>query len=52
MAAPCTHRYVVEAAAPSEQRLCTEALSALQYRYDAQSGQLERIRKERLPGRR
>jgi hypothetical protein len=32
-------------------QLCSEALGALQGRFDAQSGQMEKIRKERLPGR-
>ena len=49
----CTHtarRYVVEPPS-SAQGLCTEALSALQDRFDAQSARLEAIRKESLPGR-
>lgn len=32
------------------QKLCSEALAGLQARFDAQSAQLERIRKQQLPG--
>lgn len=32
------------------QKLCSDALASLQARFDAQSAQLERIRKQQLPG--
>ena len=41
--------YLVDAAGGSGPTMCTEELGALQRRFDAQSAQLERIRKERLP---
>lgn len=35
----------------SGHQLCSEVLSSLQLRFDAQAAQIEKIRKERLPGR-
>ena len=54
-----THRYVVDEATPAAStgaegggaQLCTEALTELHGRFDAQSARLEKIRQERLPGR-
>lgn len=56
MSSPCSFRYVVDDAPASRlgdgdgQKLCSEALAGLQARFDAQSAQLERIRKQQLPG--
>lgn len=52
-----TYMYIVDPTAEAStgagggRQMCSEALDALQTRFDAQSGQVEKIRKERLPGR-
>jgi len=55
----CLGRYIVDerpATRPGDgadsQRMCTEVLSSLQARFDAQAAQMEKFRKQQLPGRR
>lgn len=55
---PCPCRYVVDPnvadknPAATNHKLCTEELASLQGRYNAQAAAIEKIRQERLPGRR